>query len=106
LSESWTLKRISKNQECDQGFLNGSFGTLGEILETGIPGYYGLHYKDVDSTDYMKDDVFMEVELQYSLMASQLMEWLEELDVTSSESQTISMDVRLTVKILEIQKLN
>jgi len=40
----------------------------------------------------MKNDVFMEAELQYSLMASQLMEWLEELDVTSSESPAISID--------------
>jgi len=48
----------------------------------------------------MKDDVFMEAELQYSLMESQLMEWLEELDVISSESSM------LTAKVLEIQRLN
>jgi len=49
----------------------------------------------IDSTDYINDDVFMEAELQYSLMASQLMKWLEELDVTSSESPAISIDAQV-----------
>jgi len=37
----------------------------------------------------------MEVELQYSLKQSQLMEWLEELDMTSSESPAISIDAQV-----------
>jgi len=62
-----------------------------------------VHYKDIDSRNYIKDDVFMEAELQYFLMASQLIEWLEKLDVTSSESQSMP---RLTAKILEIERFN
>jgi len=77
-----------------KSFLMDRLELLKKYWKQVFQGHYGLlHYKDIDSTDYMKDDIFMEAE--YSLMASQLMEWLENLDAISSKSPAISIDAQV-----------
>jgi len=57
-----------------KSFVMDRLELLEKYWKQAFQGHYVLlHYKDIDSTDYMKDDVFMEAELQYFLMASQLM---------------------------------
>jgi len=74
-----------------KGFLRNCLTILTEYWNLALRDHrILLGYESIDSTDYMKDEVFAEAKLQYSLMEDQLTDRLEELDDSSAESSAVA----------------
>jgi len=98
------LKKASK-KNMTKGFLMDRLELLKEYWKQSYQDHLRLlSYEDIESTEFIKDDVFAEVELQYSLMLSQLNDWLEELDETYSESPAISIDTHVNCQSQGLRK--